>query len=83
MKLDDNYEIFKDSYGYTLIETTTKVAEKGNNPGEAYTHQEKWYYATVRDCLAKYCDMKIGECESVYLAINKIDVLTKLIRSIK
>ncbi len=78
IKLDDNYEIINDSYSFTLLFKEPRIkTNKKTLLEESFIFEDKWYYPRLSDCLTKYLELTLKECEE----IKEIDIRLNTIES--
>ena len=78
--IDEDYRIEVDAMNTMLKYKKVSYDEvKKKN----VTSKDHWYYQSVNQVLKKYCDLKIGESDSIEELISKIEELHTKVDSLK
>lgn len=78
--IDEDYRIEVDAMNTILKYEKVRYDDK---KGKDVTSKDQWYYQNVRQALKKYCDLKIGESDSIEGVITKIEKLYTKVDSLK
>lgn len=82
--LDKNYSIQTDTHSWKLVFSEPREREnKKTKKLEPYIFEDFWYYPTLQDCLTKYTDIALKQCnENVLQILKKLEQIEKTILSI-
>ena len=59
MKIDKKWSIKVDSESCILVSAEEKISKKGNNIGQVYLHEDKYYYPNIHSCLVAYLNKEL------------------------
>jgi len=84
IKLDDKFKILNDTYSFTLVfeEPRTKTNKK-TLLEEDFIFEDKWYYPRLSDCLNKYLELTLKECEEIKEIDAKLNTIESKINELK
>lgn len=80
MKIDDDWFIVDDSYGCTLVHRRITEARGEEDEGGREVF-DKYYFASIQQCLKRYVQEVLKPCEDVQKALQRIDEIEKKIDS--
>ena len=78
--IDEYYRIEIDAMNTMLKYEKVRYDEK---KGKEVTSRDVWYYQSAKQALKKYCDLKIGDSDSIEEVISKIEELHTKVDSLK
>ena len=73
MKIDEKWSIKVDSEGCTLIFAKEKISKKGNNIGQNYLHEDKYYYPNIYSCLIAYLNKELEPSKDVKDCVRLVE----------
>ena len=88
--INDRFSCSRDSYGWTLTETSHKIRTKDKAPepprkgwkkGDAYTTTHQTYYSTLEQVCKAILDKSMDTCRDVEGVIYSIEFATTEIQS--
>ena len=84
IKLDDKFKILNDTYSFTLVfeEPRTKTNKK-TLLEEKFIFEDKWYYPRLSDCLTKYLELTLKECEDITEIKTNLNTIESKINELK
>jgi hypothetical protein len=78
IKINNNYSIKPDGNGCTLYFETEKEREKEGKL-EKYIVRDNWHFLTVKQCLERYVQLSLEDCEDVKEVLSKMEELSRKI----
>lgn len=78
IRLNEDYTIEPDTYGWALIRSEHREPENGT----PYIFQEKWYFATIEQCLKKFIDSELKSEESINAVLDKLNELHETLKAL-
>ena len=73
MIIDEKWSIKVDSEGCSLICAENKISKKGNNIGQVYLHEDKYYYPNIHSCLIAYLNKELEPSKDIKDCVKLIE----------
>ena len=84
IELDEHFKIINDTYSFTLIFEEMRVkTNKKTLLEEDFKFEDKWYYPRLSDCLTKYLELSLKECEDIQKINTKLNIIENKINELK
>lgn len=75
IKIDDDYTIEPDTYGWRLVYSEKRTPKNGT----PYIFQDSWNFVSIEQAMKKYVDLGLKEVKSLTEAISKIESLHSML----